>query len=144
MSAFNYAKKNIKNILCISGGPNIPLDKKELKQYLSSNKQIDFCVLYEGEIPFANIILEYIKTYSITNLKNSFFESSAYLDKESNLVYGPIRDRITNLDSIPSPYLTGLLDEWFTGNYAPSIETVRGCPFSCAFCYGGLEYLKND
>jgi len=43
------------------------------------------------------------------------------------------KKRIKDLDEIPSPYLTGVLDKFFDGKLAPFIETNRGCPFTCSF-----------
>lgn len=43
--------------------------------------------------------------------------------------------RIEQLDSIPSPFTAGIFDE---GEYTFTVlETNRGCPFSCGFCFWG-------
>lgn len=59
---------------------------------------------------------------------------------------------IKTLDDVPSPYLTGV----FSGLNANQaiIETNRGCPFGCAYCFWGkggtkvkfhsLEYVKAE
>ncbi|MFL6162150.1 MAG: B12-binding domain-containing radical SAM protein [Jatrophihabitantaceae bacterium] len=62
-------------------------------------------------------------------------------------------DRMRELDEIPSPFAAGIFD----GNdYTFAVvETNRGCPFSCTYCYWGaatndkvhrwdLERVKND
>ncbi len=47
--------------------------------------------------------------------------------------------RIDSLDEIPSPYLSGVFD----GDYRMAVmETNRGCPFRCNFCYWGAA--TND
>lgn len=38
---------------------------------------------------------------------------------------------------MPSPYLSGYLDEFLTRNMIPLFETNRGCPFKCTFCAWG-------
>lgn len=45
------------------------------------------------------------------------------------------RPRIDQLDSIPSPFAAGIFDQ---GEYTFTVlETNRGCPFSCGFCFWG-------
>src|SRR6267142_3110422 len=42
---------------------------------------------------------------------------------------------MNDLNAMPSPYLSGLFDH---GDYSAAvIETNRGCPFSCGFCFWG-------
>ena len=53
-------------------------------------------------------------------------------------------DRIKSLDEIPSPYLTGILDEFFDGRLVPMIQTNRGCPFSCTFCVDGSASVNKE
>lgn len=51
------------------------------------------------------------------------------------LVTTPDSERIKDLMEVPSPFTTGVFEE---GRYTTAIlETNRGCPFSCAFCYWG-------
>ncbi|MEL7209669.1 MAG: radical SAM protein, partial [Actinomycetota bacterium] len=53
-------------------------------------------------------------------------------------VRGPARDRVADLDSLPSP----VLDGWFDGLggdlfFSAVLETNRGCPYGCTFCDWG-------
>ena len=45
-----------------------------------------------------------------------------------------IERRVTDLMSIPSPYLDGLMDKFFDQGLRPLIEFTRGCPYACTFC----------
>ncbi|WP_405958980.1 cobalamin-dependent protein [Streptomyces sp. NBC_00868] len=88
----------------------------------------------EGEIAFADYLREL--TEFAPDLARvgglSFFRDGA-------LVTTPERARITDLNTIPSPFLTGL----FEPKYSMSIlETNRGCPYHCGFCFWGAA--TND
>ncbi len=61
------------------------------------------------------------------------------------IVRTPDRERIVDLDALPSPYLTGEFDhipaeQW---NTCLSIETNRGCPYGCTFCDWGSSTLSR-
>ena len=51
--------------------------------------------------------------------------------------------RIKELDEIPSPYLTGIMDKFFDGELTPMIQTNRGCPFTCTFCVDGADTVNR-
>jgi len=52
-------------------------------------------------------------------------------------------DRATEIEEIPSPWLSGVLDEFFDGHLAPLLETNRGCPFACTFCVQGVRWYTK-
>jgi len=59
-------------------------------------------------------------------------------------VRGDLLPRIRDLDTnLPSPYLTGLLDEFFDDKLHPLVQTSRGCPYSCTFCHDGIAYMNK-
>lgn len=75
-----------------------------------------------------------------------------FVDILRNVLHGRDPDlfspkkRLQELD-IPSPYLTGVFDKILADNpevvWAVTIETNRGCPYSCTFCdWGSLTYSK--
>mgnify|MGYP003308964663 CR=1 FL=1 len=47
-----------------------------------------------------------------------------------------------DLNDIPSPYLSGLLDPFFDETYIPVLETNRSCPYRCTFCAWGIGTAK--
>ena len=54
------------------------------------------------------------------------------------------RERISDLDIIPSPFLTGLFDAYAdVPGTAVTIETNRGCPYGCTFCDWGSATLSR-
>lgn len=137
-------KEKYPDIITIFGGPNFPIVEEEFKNFLITHPKIDFYIQKEGEVAF----LELIKSIHDFNFdkekvkklkKNSVFSISS----TNQLNVSKTEERITDLDLIPSPYSSGLLDEFFDGKLTPIIQTNRGCPFSCTFCVEGLNYYNK-
>jgi len=68
--------------------------------------------------------------------------------RDGELVYGPYRPMIKDLDVIPRPnYGLLKLENYFTQGYASTdaqlqLVTSRGCPYDCEFCYN-LEFNER-
>ena len=136
----HLAKKINPELVSIFGGPNFPILPEEKTRFLKQYPDIDFYLEFEGEIGFAALLQTLQKhDFDVTAIKECEepINNCSYLIGEK-LVTGPFK-QINELDTIPSPYLTGLLDEFFDFPLAPMIETTRGCPFSCSFCADGLK-----
>ncbi len=122
--------------IIVFGGPQVPEDHHEMKTFLLSAPFIDIGTYGEGEIPFLKI-LENIHDRSWMNVP-----SIAYF-KDNEYIYNAPARRLTHLDEIPSPYLAGTFDPLIRSHpehgWSALIETNRGCPFSCAFCYWGKK-----
>ena len=143
-TVFKYAKKVNPAIVCIGGGPDFPTDHTECREYLFKRPEIDFYVYFEGELSFGQLIKKLQKGIKIRLLKSEPQVGIMSIHPETgNLVFGKPPPRLTNLDEIPSPYLNGLLDQWFDGHNAPVLQTERGCPFSCGFCFVGQSYFNR-
>lgn len=153
---FSYAKKTNPNAICVAGGPEIPIEQSECKEYLSYRQEIDFYIYHEGEVAFTRLIqklLDGVDPFYLQTIPEDGVMSIH--PKTEHLVRSKPVPPLMNLDEIPSPYLTGLMDQWFNGYYAPAIETTRGCPFTCGYCFAGqsnfnavarfsIEHLKNE
>ena len=89
--------------------------------------------------------LEYVDTFIISEGELSFYDYLCdYLENNTQLIYSA--KRVDDLD-IPSPYLSGIFDDIIKNNpeikWSTTLETNRGCPFSCTFCdWGSLTYAK--
>ena len=136
-------KKKFPNIIIIFGGPNISSDDEELSGYLLEHRYIDYVVLKEGESGIINLI-KFLLTNTRSNLpqENEVIKSVAYLNSKQKLIKGDL-ERFMNLEALPSPYLSGKLDEWLDGKWLPVIQTNRGCPFTCTFCTEGQTYWSK-
>jgi len=56
---------------------------------------------------------------------------------DGEVVSAPDRQLIADLDSIPSPYLTGAIEPAEGTAY---VETYRGCPHRCGYCFEGKGF----
>ena len=141
-----FLEKN-KNGLVVWGGPNFPADVESQESFFQKFPQVDIYVPIEGEIGFSNIIKEIFALPSFDVIRKDILTKSVpgCIVKSNNgkLNFAFSTERINSLDEIPSPYLTGILDEFFDGRLVPMIQTNRGCPFSCTFCVDGSDSVKK-
>ncbi len=137
-----------KNTIVVMGGPNFPHNLEDQKSFLILRGIIDKYVYLDGEIGFSNIINKLLEMESLSSAKKSIrdleIEGSLSISSGGDLITGGNPERIKELDEIPSPYLSGLLDKFFDdGRLSPMIQTNRGCPFTCSFCADGNSAVNK-
>ena len=127
--------------IVVFGGPNIDYSSQGYKRFFSTHPAVDFYVLYQGEVPFNNLLKEiFNEGLALSRLKSKAIDGVIFYDKNSrSIIEGKALPRIKEVNTIPSPYLTGLLDKFFATNLIPIIETNRGCPYQCTYCCQGLS-----
>jgi radical SAM superfamily enzyme YgiQ (UPF0313 family) len=124
------------NCLIVFGGPSCPHNPTE---YFEKNKFIDVAIRSEGEDAFNEILLNYLSG----NESFSDIPNVAYRDKDTDkcVINTTKLSFNRNLDVYPSPYLTGeydyIIDKSDDGHFHAIVETNRGCPFLCTYCYWG-------
>ena len=145
-----FAKTVRPATVTVQGGTNFPHTETQQLAFLLSRPATDCYVELEAEIAFANFLSAFLDARDGGNrLFSSPLSGITYIVPESRgsdnpiLVKGEMPDRIKDLDKIPSPYLSGLLDTFFDGRLTPFLETNRGCPFRCSFCQTGEEYFQK-
>jgi len=124
-------KENNPDCLIIFGGANVPFDADE---FLKKYSFIDLTVRGEGEIAFDEILIENKKERNFSNIKGISYRSGRKIIKTKD------RELIKDLDVYPSPYLEGVFDELIKNNkysFQAIVETNRGCPYNCAYCFWG-------
>jgi len=137
-------KAMLPHTIIVFGGPNYPITDEERQEFLAEHPEIDFYVAGEGEAAFADLIEALIaNNFYIDIVKQLALPSVHCLDASGNGIFPVKRDRMVELDEIPSPYTSGRLDKFFDGKLMPLLQTNRGCPFSCTFCVEGDNYYSK-
>ena len=131
------------NTITIFGGPNYPVDPKDRALFLRAHPEIDFYIIHESESAFENLMEKLLFCGLDKEEIKGELTSVNYIDTNKNIYTSEMEDRISDLSTIPSPYISGRLDEFFDGKLVPIVQTIRGCPFSCTFCVGGSKYFNK-
>jgi len=144
--SFCYKKSNCDGTL-IQGGPHIRVDPEGIQKFLTDHHLVDYYTMFEGEFPTGNLIEQILTNPDSVRKRNisAAVPGVAYLSgKTSELVYEPHHSKKGDLEQIPSPILSGALDEFLKSPYyLPLLETNRGCPFACTFCAWGISVLNK-
>jgi radical SAM superfamily enzyme YgiQ (UPF0313 family) len=130
------------------GGPNFPHDAQGQKAFLVERPWIDAYVYLDGEVGFSKLVTLIRSTDSFTQarklIRTTPVDGCVQLSATGETLVPSSRSaRLLDLDEIPSPYLTGLLDPFFDGRLSPMLQTNRGCPFQCTFCHDGTEAVNR-
>ena len=121
------------------------MDRPGIARHLRENPEVAYYIMLEGEFPMADLVGLVLSKGKIVKPDecDRTLEGVAYL-VDDELVYEPRQSTNVDLATIPSPYLSGALDEFLDSPlYLPLIETNRGCPFLCTFCVWGISVLNK-
>jgi radical SAM superfamily enzyme YgiQ (UPF0313 family) len=112
----------------VLGGPEVgPIAEDVLRAHAS----VHAIVRGEGEATFADLL------HMLVGRGKAWRVDGVTARKGDAVVSAPDRALIADLDSIPSPYLSGVMTPVDGGAY---LETYRGCPHACAYCFEGKGY----
>jgi len=130
------------NCLVVFGGAQVPHDPTI---YMTEHPFIDVACRAEGEEPFHDLLLRFLESRDFDGIPGITYRRS---DDNKIVVVDKHREFSRDLDSYPSPYLEGLYDELLSErgddvDFQAIIETNRGCPFQCTFCYWGRGGLSR-
>lgn len=134
------AKRLSPTTTIVFGGPHYSLYPQECERFLRANPVIDFYVEKEGETAFAELLVALNEGADAVHGRLAGVHS---IDASGRVHLPPSRERMTDIMEIPSPYLSGALDEFFGPWLVPTLQTNRGCPFSCTFCVEGSSYYSR-
>jgi hypothetical protein len=102
------------------GGPEVTADPESVTRL----GIFDFVISGEGEVPFLSLCQTITAGGDCSKIPGVLLPGSATL---------PSPPPLENLDSIPSPYLTGVIDT--RANPGILWQLSRGCSFTCDFCF---------
>lgn len=125
--------------ITIHGGPDTPKYPGDEQKYYEQFQHVDITVRGEGEVTCAEV-LSRLRTVIGKKLDLSVMEGveGASYRSASGVVRNPDRDRVKDVNELPSAYLTGLFDAYMgLDNLVVILETNRGCPYGCTFCDWG-------
>lgn len=132
------ARELFPETLIVFGGPHIPTRAAKL---LKQNPFVDVAVLGEGEATFAELLIAFLAGRDFSKVAGAVFRHS----ETKECVRTQDRE-LVDVNQFPSPYLSGLYDEFLDRRdeieYQVILETNRGCPFRCSFCYWGNGIAK--
>lgn len=138
-------KEVFPDVVTVFGGPHYPLHPGEQARFLRDRlgPAVDFYVDREGEPAFAEFLIALARAQGDHRPLHGSIAGVHSIDDAGQAHTPPPGPRLSSLVDIPSPYLAGLLDEFFDGTLIPTIQTNRGCPFSCSFCVEGTRYYSK-
>lgn len=140
-------KRRSPGSITIHGGPDTPKYEQDVKQFFADNPQVDIAVRGEGEATMAGIL----EALFDIQLGDDVPDLAALRDVPglcfrlgNEIVRTADRDRISDVDTIPSPFLDGFLEAYGEMSEGTAIiETNRGCPYGCTFCDWGSATLSR-
>lgn len=126
--------------LIVFGGTQVP---HHPQAYMQEHRFIDIAVRAEGEEPFKQILERWATTRQFDGIPGVTYRDAVTGEPRLNL---DAQTQVKDLDVYPSPYLLGYYDAMLKERkfrYQAIIETNRGCPFECTFCYWGKGGLSR-
>ena len=138
------AKRLHPDTFVVVGGPNISIEPERQIGFFEAHPQMDLYALGEADFLAADVVKHYLESGQSTSRLGALeIPSSIYRRPDGKPVLQKAWPRNDKIDEIPSPWLTGIQDEFFDGKLAPLMETNRGCPFTCTFCVQGTSYYTK-
>lgn len=131
----------------VIGGPSV--DKRN-HSFFQEFPWIDVAITGEGEPAFQQVLLAHTRGEDISSFCDLSYGNVYSREATRDSIVLP--ERLTDLNAIPSPILEGFYDQIFQmykhrvtpdTKWQVTYETLRGCPYKCAFCDIGDTYWNK-
>ncbi|MBX3287637.1 MAG: radical SAM protein, partial [Actinobacteria bacterium] len=132
--------------ITVHGGPNTPKYDDDIQQFFRMNPQVDVTVHGEGEASLVHLLDVLADSLAAGRPDLSLLHDVPGISFRlgDEVFHTAKRDRIADLDTIPSPYDTGLFDSIGDNEITlMTVETNRGCPYGCTYCDWGSATLSR-
>jgi len=143
INILNEIKKLSSDILTVGGGPHFSSTAIDALEQINS---LDVICVGEGEYTLCEIVKTFIENKNKADF--SCIDGVVYRGSEGKIIKNKARDIIQDLDSLPFPAWHLFDMEKYVGTLAIApnapyraigVDSSRGCPYSCAFCYNSLS-----
>ena len=136
MECIRIIKEKNESIQIICGGPQMSPVAEDM---IAEHSYIDIIpyVTVPGEIIFCNIIKALIEEKELNSV-----EAIIFRDSSGGIIKTDALSEEFNYSDIASPYLDGSFSLPPGESYAVTLETSRGCPYDCGYCFYGRDTNK--
>jgi len=126
----------------VHGGPSTPKYPGDVATFLADHRDVDILVLGEGEVTIVEVVERLGRALDVDAVAGT--AGTVVRTSSGEIVTGPARDRVADLGTLPSAYLSGVFDHLDGGalDMMP-VETNRGCPYGCTFCDWGSATMSR-
>jgi hypothetical protein len=118
-------RREVPSLTIFAGGPEATADPSGLL----AGAACDFLVLGEGEVTLREVIVRLDAGDSLDGVSGIARRTVSGVELTK-------REPIAELGSLPSPYLSGILDDYIPVGVLWQLS--RGCSFGCEFCFDGM------
>jgi radical SAM superfamily enzyme YgiQ (UPF0313 family) len=126
--------------LVIMGGIEVTPDPVG---YLQRNPKADVVVFGEGEETFRELLAKFRDAASAPAPKHADGVAGVCWRDGRSVRRSAPRPPFPDLSVVPSPYLSGTYGDLLKDQDRVMVETARGCPYSCTFCFEPRGFAKT-
>jgi len=145
LSVAEEVKRRWPHCLVVFGGAQVPHHPTD---FLKQHPFIDVAVRGEGEEAFRDVLARNLESRDFRDRDFRGIVGISWRGADGEIIENPgERPFERDLDTYPSPYLDGHYDALMRAHphfkFQAIMETNRGCPFQCTFCYWGKGGLSR-